>query len=244
MFALFAFVIAVSSVGTSVVWACKEDRHRARPETRGRRIRLYRRYTRGKLSAPWRSAKDRSEKRSSGEISRLQPGYRFVWSGQGISFDGRSVTVQLALATNEPRSRARSKPRRKIFLRSLSGIAKPKVLIDIHAPPAGVGAAGVGATRIEGIKHVIAIASGKGGVGKSTVAANLAMALDQTQGARRALRLRHLWPEHFAHVRHARSTDGDGREPHHPDRTIRPEVDVDGVSARRQLPGRFCADRW
>ena len=98
-----------------------------------------------------------------------------------IQVQGSSVTVQLALATNEPAIPRTIKAEAETALRRVSGISEARVLIDIHAPPAGVGAPGVGATRIEGIKHVIAIASGKGGVGKSTVAANLAIALDQMQ---------------------------------------------------------------
>src|SRR5438477_2198268 len=102
---------------------------------------------------------------------------------KGIQIDGAAVTVQLALATNEPAIPQAIKAEAEQILRALPGVEIARVLIDIHAPPAGAGAAGVGTTRIEGIKHVIAIASGKGGVGKSTVAANLAVALEKT-GAR------------------------------------------------------------
>ena len=90
--------------------------------------------------------------------------------------------VQLVLTTNDPAVPRAIKADAENVLRGL-GLPEPKVLIDIHAPPAGVGSSGVGAARIPGIKHIIAIASGKGGVGKSTVAANLAVAL-QNAGAR------------------------------------------------------------
>src|SRR5687767_315555 len=102
---------------------------------------------------------------------------------KGIQVEGEAVTIQMALATNEPAIPQAIKTESEAILQALPGVARVKVLIDIHAPPTGAGAAGVGATRIEGIKHVIAIASGKGGVGKSTVAANLAVALEKT-GAR------------------------------------------------------------
>ena len=102
---------------------------------------------------------------------------------KGIQITGDSVTVQLALTTNEPAVPQAIKTESEAILQALPGVTSAKVLIDIHAPPTGAGAAGVGATRIEGISHVIAIASGKGGVGKSTVAANLAIALEKS-GAR------------------------------------------------------------
>ena len=101
---------------------------------------------------------------------------------KSIHIDKGDVKVQLALATNDPNIPAAIKNNAESALRAMEGIRSTKVLIDIHAPPAGAGT-GMATTRIPGIKHVIAVASGKGGVGKSTVAANLAVALEQTGAA-------------------------------------------------------------
>src|SRR5881397_1556590 len=101
---------------------------------------------------------------------------------KSVHIDDGDVKVQLALSTNDPNVPAAIKDRAESALQGTQGVKSAKVLIDIHAPPAVAGAS-MGATRIPGIKHVIAVASGKGGVGKSTVAANLAIALGEI-GAR------------------------------------------------------------
>ena len=83
---------------------------------------------------------------------------------KSIAVDDGSVSVQLALATNDPSVPATIKRDAEIVLSGMAGVREARILIDIQAPPAGAGSgAGVGATRIPGIKHVIAVASGKGG---------------------------------------------------------------------------------
>jgi ATP-binding protein involved in chromosome partitioning len=102
---------------------------------------------------------------------------------KGITVNGADVVVQLALTTNDARVPQQIKEEAERALAAVPGIGKTSVRIDIHAPAQTPGQGGAQAasaqTQIEGVKHVIAVASGKGGVGKSTVAANLAAALQQ-----------------------------------------------------------------
>jgi ATP-binding protein involved in chromosome partitioning len=101
---------------------------------------------------------------------------------KGVRIEGAAITVQMSLATNDPKVPQAIKDDSERMLRAIPGIASARVLIDIQAP-AQAAQGGTAATQIDGVRHVVAIASGKGGVGKSTVAANLAVALEQS-GAR------------------------------------------------------------
>ena len=87
---------------------------------------------------------------------------------------GDEISVQLVIATNDTGVAAELRSRVVEALGQLPGKPPVKVLVDVQAP---VQSGAQGPVSIPGVRHVIAVASGKGGVGKSTVSANLAAAL-------------------------------------------------------------------
>jgi ATP-binding protein involved in chromosome partitioning len=93
------------------------------------------------------------------------------------------VVVRLSIATNNPAVPAALKRDCENAIRAMPGVKSAEVVIDITNPPDVASAGQAGASKIAGVDHVIAVASGKGGVGKSTVSANLAAAL-QRSGAK------------------------------------------------------------
>jgi ATP-binding protein involved in chromosome partitioning len=102
---------------------------------------------------------------------------------KNVKIAGSDVVVRLSVATNNPAVPSALKRDCEKVLRAIHGVKSANVIIDITNPPEVASAGQTGATKITGVDHVIAIASGKGGVGKSTVSANIAVAL-QSLGAK------------------------------------------------------------
>lgn len=104
-----------------------------------------------------------------------------------VALEGTTAQIGIEITTNDESVPEKIAAEVKTVVGALGGIDDVKVRMEIGRPqqqpsPAGPGSANTqpgGSAAMQKVKYAVAVASGKGGVGKSTVAVNLACALQR-----------------------------------------------------------------
>ena len=133
--------------------------------------------TNEKVLKAFNSVKDVGSERSILELGWLEI----------VSLKPPRIVVRLTLPNFAISQRSQIANDIRESIKSLEDLEEVQIEIGDSSPSkespigqAGHGGQPQGLTRIPNVKHVVAISSGKGGVGKSTIAVNLACALSQS----------------------------------------------------------------
>ena len=115
-------------------------------------------------------------------LSRDIVSFGFV---KDLTVGGGNVAFRLEITTESPKAAEEIQRDATEKLRSLPGVSAVTIRLDLKPPtsapprPGGGAAPPAAAQILQNVRFKVAVASGKGGVGKSTVAANLALALER-----------------------------------------------------------------
>src|SRR5512134_2152391 len=116
-------------------------------------------------------------------LSRDIVSFGFV---KDLAVGGGNVSFRLEITTESPKAAEEIQREATEKLRAVPGVSAVTIRLDVKAPsaaapraPGAAPPAAAGPQILPNVRFKVAVASGKGGVGKSTVAASLALALER-----------------------------------------------------------------